>query len=132
MDSYDFYFPHHSQAQTLDQLSKTVLLNRLKSIRSRGKTLDEIDELRSDVNFLTVVISAILRRLVENKTMSLADVADLVDQIDHLDGIEDFGIEPNVLRGFMGVISNDYVPEPEEETIHIECEPLWQQRYRRL
>jgi len=133
MDSFDFFFPQQSQAVSLKALSKTILLNRMDRNRSNSETLDDVDELRRDVNFLTVVLAAILRRLAENETMSLADVADLVEEIDHLDGFADTGLEPSVLRGILGVIHKDYVPEPEEEdSIQIDCEPLWQQRYRRL
>lgn len=50
---------------------------------------------------------AILKRLTETKTMSLADVQDLLTEVDAMDGVGDGGLEPGVLRGLLGVLKQD-------------------------
>ena len=87
-------------------------------------------DLRSDVAFVTLVLTAILKRLTENESMSLADVSDLLNEIDALDGLPDGGLNPGVLRGMLGVLKESPPQEPESslEQIKIDIRPV---RYRR-
>jgi hypothetical protein len=85
--------------------------------------------LRTDVKFLTLVLTTILKRLAENKTMSLADVQDLLGEIDALDGMPDGGLDPNVLRGLLGVVQRMDEDHPDSATFRIDADPL--ERYRR-
>jgi hypothetical protein len=85
--------------------------------------------LRSDVKFLTFVLTTILKRLAENKTMSLVDVQDLLGEIEALDSMPDGGLDPNVLRGLPGVVKRVDEDHPDSLTFKIDADPL--DRYRR-
>ncbi|MDA7878747.1 hypothetical protein N9B45_02170 [bacterium] len=60
--------------------------------------------LRQDLNFLTLVLTAILKRLDETKTLSVGDVKDLLNEVDSMDGVTDCGLPPNMLRGLLGAV----------------------------
>ena len=131
MDLFDFFMPEQAQATHLRNISRSLSHNRTisrSSSVSARQTADKVSDLRDDVNFLTLVLASILRRLAETKTMSLADVSDLLGEIDGLDGFGDGGLDPGVLRGLLGVIKQDLSEEEsEEEQINIVTTP----RYRR-
>ena len=103
MDMFDFFFPEQSQAKNLRRLANAQVSAARRPNRDAGQQ-SEIDTLRGDVNFLTLVVAALLRRMAETKTMSMDDVQDLIDEIDGLDGVPDGGLNPGVLRGLLGVL----------------------------
>ena len=112
MDLFDFFFPEQAQASHLRKIA------RQRTIPARQTSTDhtaEIEALQQDVNFLTLVVTALLRRLAETETASLGDVQDLVDEIDALDGVADGGLSPGVLRGLLGVLKGS-ATEQESKT----------------
>ena len=102
MDLFDFFFPEQAQATHLRAIARKGSLTSQRIVRSDESS--EIEALQEDVNFLTLVIAALLRRFAETETASLADVQDLLDEIDALDGVADGGLDPRVLRGLLGVL----------------------------
>ncbi len=133
MDMFEFFFPEQAEAQHLRRISSSLSRSQASSRAAAGtaqRTADEVADLRSDVAFLTLVITAMLRRFAENETMSLADVADLLGEIDGLDGVPDGGLNPGVLRGMLGVLKEETRQEPGSpaEKIEIKTRPT---RYRR-
>ena len=102
MDLFDFFFPEQAQASHLRRIAQQRSIPS-RPVAGRDHTT-EIESLQDDVRFLTLVITALLRRLAEVETASLADVQDLLDEIDALDGVADGGLDPGVLRGLLGVL----------------------------
>lgn len=105
MDLFDFFFPEQAQASHLRKIA-----NRRATTPRHVSGTDhssEINALRDDVKFLTLVITALLKRLSETETLSIADVQDLRDEIDALDGAADGGLDPGVLRGLLGVLKQE-------------------------
>ncbi|MDP6719790.1 MAG: hypothetical protein QGF59_14105 [Pirellulaceae bacterium] len=131
MDMFDFFFPEQAEAAHLRQISRTLASSRRTSgtaAATARRNESELDDLRTDVRFLSLVIAAILKRLAEQETMSLGDVSDLLSDIDGLDGLPDGGLEPGVLRGILGVIKQEPTqPQEESDAINIVTTP----RYRR-
>jgi hypothetical protein len=133
VDLFDFFFPEQAEAAHLRRISSNLSRSQ-SSTRAAADTArraaDDVVELRSDVAFLALVLAAILKRLAENETMSLADVSDLLDEIDGLDGLPDGGLNPGVLRGMLGVLKESPPREPESspEQFKIDTGPT---RYRR-
>lgn len=109
MDFFDFFFPEQAQASHLRKLASRP---RSSATVVVGPGSDEVADLRTDVHFLTLVITGILKRLSETETLSLADVGDLFDEIDALDGTADGGLAPGVLRGLLGVLKMDEASRP--------------------
>jgi hypothetical protein len=133
MDLFDFFFPEQAEAAHLRRISSNLSRSQ-HSTRAAANTAqraaDDVAELRSDVAFLTLVLAAILKRLAENETMSLADVSDLLKEMDGLDGVPDGGLNPGVLRGMLGVLRETTVQEPDADSdgFNIDTRPT---RYRR-
>lgn len=129
MDLFDFFFPDQAQATHLRKIAASQRLASASS-RTAARQTDEIAALRSDVQFLTLVVTAILKRLAENQTMSLADVQDLLGEVDALDGATDGGLDPGVLRGLLGVLKSEHVAvDPDQEALEAIAEI--HRRYRR-
>ena len=101
MDLFDFFFPEQAQATHLRAIAKRGSLAPNVRHHRRDDQTDEIKALKEDVNFLTLVLVALLRRFTETETASLADVQDLLEEIDGLDGVADGGLDPGVLRGLV-------------------------------
>ena len=93
---------------------------------SLEKASNDVEKLRDDVNFLTLVVAALLRRLAETETASPADIQDLLDEIDGLDGVADGGLDPGVLRGMLGVLKKNT-----EKTNNDEFSIVTTPRYRK-
>jgi hypothetical protein len=88
--------------------------------------------LRKDLNFLTLVLTAILKRLDETKTLSVGDVKDLLNEVDGMDGVTDTGLPPNMLRGLLGAVDvNVGVGEADTEEDRSEFQIETTPRYRR-
>ena len=104
MDLFDFFFPEQAQATHLRAIAKRGSLASTDRHHRRDDKTDEIKALKEDVNFLALVLVALLRRFTETETASLADVQDLLEEIDGLDGVADGGLDPSVLRGLLGVL----------------------------
>ncbi len=121
MDFFDFMFPEQAEATHLRSISNQLRSNALarnRNARSAGQaaagTTAELEELQGDVRFLSMVLLAVVKRLSEEETLSVADLADLFDEIDGLDGTADGGLDVNVLRGALGAVRAAEAPEPDE------------------
>lgn len=132
MDLFDFFMPEQAQAHHLRQIARHQA--RQSRPYSTGHELkDQVSELQQDVNFLTMLLAAIIRRLGETRTLSLADLQDLLAQVDQLDGIPNGGLDPGVLRGLVGVLRESEMEtkkdqKPDGKPIHIKTSVL--DRYR--
>jgi len=97
VDLFDFFFPEQAQAHHLRKVASN-------QATQRPPETDEVNGLRADVNFLTLVVTALLRKLAETKTASPEDIQGLIEEIDALDGVADGGLSPSILRGMLGVL----------------------------
>lgn len=104
MDLFDFFFPEQAQASHLRNIARSQRLMATSRPGPFDDHGDEVAELRQEVNFLTLVLAGLLKRLGETKTLSLDDLSDLLKEIDHLDGLSDGGLDPGVLRGLLGIV----------------------------
>ena len=128
VDLFDFFFPEQAQATHLRTIARKGSLTSSRIVRSDESS--EIEALQEDVNFLTLVIAALLRRSAETETASLADVQDLLDEIDALDGVADGGLDPRVLRGLLGVLkeANDQQADRGGDEYKIVTTPRYRKR----
>lgn len=129
MDFFDFLFPEQAQASHLRKIAARGNLASYAAANTAAHA-DEISALRTDIAFLTMVVTVILKRLAETKSLSLADVQDLLDEVDGLDGMADGGLNPGVLRGLLGVLKEDETARSEDEKVFDQIAQL-HQRYRR-
>jgi len=99
MDLFDFFFPEESQATSLRRIADKFTLPQKSDDGSA-----QIKSLRGDVNFLTLVLTSILKRLDETQILSLGDVQDILGDADTMDGVADNGLDPRLLRGLLGAL----------------------------
>ena len=117
MDLFDFFFPEQAQAT---HLGKIVRQQSLVKVSTPKQKSSEVEDLRADVKFLTLVVAALLRKLSETETASPGDIQELINELDGLDGVADGGLEPGVLRGLLGVLKKA-ASESEEATEDFTC-----------
>lgn len=129
MDMFDFFFPEQAEAMHLRRIARNTAARSSAPSVGAQQTNEEIAALRADVGFLSLVLAAILKRLDETQTMSLADVKDIVDEIDALDGVGDGGLDPGVLRGLLGVLRKETGAE-EEQQDEFQIDTARYRRYR--
>ena len=103
VDLYDLFFPEQAQATHLRKIAQSLSPRPLKFPMSSPEPSSDLS-LRQDLNFLTLVLTAILKRLDETKTLSVGDVKDLLNEVDSMDGVTDCGLPPNMLRGLLGAV----------------------------
>lgn len=99
MDLFDFFFPEQAAAAHLRKLASS----RTRPTRDNVGH-DKVESLQRDVNFLALVLTSVLKRLDETKTLSLGDVQDILGEVDTMDGIADNGLDPGMLRGLLGAL----------------------------
>jgi hypothetical protein len=132
VDLYDFFFPEQAQAKHLRKIASNLSPQRLEfPMASPGESSDS--SLRQDLNFLALVLTAILKRLDETKTLSIGDVKDLLNEVDGMDGVTDAGLPPNLLRGLLGAVDSNANVEGavESEEDRSEFEIQTTPRYRK-
>ncbi len=112
MDLFDFFFPEQAQATHLRKIARQQSLVKVSTPKQKSS---EVEDLRADVKFLTLVVAALLRKLSEIETASPGDIQELINELDGLDGVADGGLEPGVLRGLLGVLKKA-ASESEEAT----------------
>jgi hypothetical protein len=129
LDLFDFFYPQQAMASHLRKIAQR------RPIVSRPVTGSvqsaDVTELQDDVRFLTLVITALLRRFSETETASLADVQDLLDEIDGLDGVANSGLEPGVLRGLLGVLKDSSEDQSDADADADEFKIVTPPRYRK-
>ena len=131
MDLYDFFFPEQAQATHLRKIARHLSPRPLEFPMSSPEAAAD-SSLRKDLNFLTLVLTAILKRLDETKTLSVGDVKDLLNEVDGMDGVTDTGLPPNMLRGLLGAVDvNVDVGEADTEEDRSEFQIETTPRYRR-
>ena len=126
MDLFDFFFPEQAQATHLRQIARQQSFAKASTPKQKPS---DVEALRADVKFLTLVVAALLRRLSETETASPGDIQDLINELDGLDGLADGGLDPGVLRGLLGVLKKaDSKSEEETEDFTIRTTPRYRKR----
>lgn len=126
MDLFDFFFPEQAQATHLRQIARQQSFAKASTPKQKSS---DVEALRADVKFLTLVVAALLRRLSETETASPGDIQDLINELDGLDGLADGGLDPGVLRGLLGVLKKaDSGSEEETDDFTIRTTPRYRKR----
>ena len=120
MGLFEFFFPHESQAMTMQRISngqtklmksqvKKARIIGSKSTRNSKKvnntnkrissTNERITELENDLGFLSLLISGIITKLDQNDLVQKDDIKEIIKELDGYDGVVDGKLDINVLRG---------------------------------
>lgn len=101
MSLFDFLFPDVAQATHLrrlaDATAQASMQSRLSQARGNQQRLSaekRVQELESEVAQLTLVVEALIEKLVENGVTNREDLASKIAEIDLSDGVEDGRITP--------------------------------------
>lgn len=104
MSLLEFFYPQQAQAARLREIAHTLKANE----SSKKRVSKATDELQDDINTLALVCMGIVAALVEKGLISELDLEMQLQRIDGLDAVDDKGLDPNVLRGALGLKK----PEP--------------------
>ncbi|MCA8936101.1 MAG: hypothetical protein KDB68_07830 [Planctomycetes bacterium] len=99
MSLLEFFYPEQAQAARLREIAHTLKANE----SSKKRALRATDELQDDINTLALVCMGIVAALVEKGLISELDLEMQLQRIDGLDAVDDKGLDPNVLRGALGL-----------------------------
>jgi hypothetical protein len=134
MDMFDFFFPEQAEAKHLRTISQQLAASN--RVNARGAQIAQnvaadVAGLRKDLEFLTMVLLAIVKRMSETQLMSMADLADILKQVDGMDGEQDGGLDVGILRGMLGVLRQPETPKPGVAPPTAGVAPPRLMRYRR-
>ncbi|MEZ5991644.1 MAG: hypothetical protein R3E76_04765 [Planctomycetota bacterium] len=99
MSLLEFFYPQQAQAARLREIAHTLKASETSKKRASKAT----DELQDDINTLALVCMGIVAALVEKGLISELDLEMQLQRIDGLDAVDDKGLDPNVLRGALGL-----------------------------
>lgn len=104
MDLFDFFFPTRTPSASRRAQNRMYERRRRElstPIGNTHATSQEVDQLKSQVRFLTLVLTGVLKRLQESETFEIEKLLPLLEEVDALDGKLDGELDPDVLRGFL-------------------------------
>ena len=96
MELFDFLFPEHAEVEQLRNISKA-----LSSPLNKNK---RVNELRADVNFLSLVVMVLIKKAAANGDFSMEEFLRLCQEVDLLDGNKDGALNIDFLRGALGIL----------------------------
>lgn len=102
MSFFDVFFPEQAQAAHLRSIAEQSRHSRRRASRSAAdiKSLESrIDELESDLGFVSLLLASVMGQLEERGSLSRDDLRELMREFDDADGKDDQRLDINVLRG---------------------------------
>lgn len=99
MEIMDFFWPQWAQAAHLREIATA-----LKSGQGRRTSPTRVaGDLQADINTLALVCMSLVATLVEKGVISELDLQMHLQKIDELDAEDDGALDPNFLRGALGL-----------------------------
>ncbi|MCA8916870.1 MAG: hypothetical protein KDB90_15865 [Planctomycetes bacterium] len=99
MDLLDFLYPQQAQAARLREIAQTLR----ESNAAKGATNRETARIQADVNTLALVCMGLVATLVEKGVITELELQMHLQAIDGLDAVADEGLDPDVMRGALGL-----------------------------
>ena len=99
MDLLDFLYPEHAQARHLRDIA-SALRSRPGDNRVAGRARKGIE---ADVGSIALVCMSLVATLVEKGVITEEELRKHIEALDGLDARDDHALEPNVLRGALGM-----------------------------
>jgi len=107
MDLIDFLMPEPAQAMHLREIARAMreqTTGKQRLQRTAGR-------LENDVGAVALVCMALVAALIEKGVITEQDLKSQLGEIDKLDSFEDGRLDPNLLRGKMG-LTQPVAPQP--------------------
>jgi hypothetical protein len=99
MELLDFFWPQWAQARHLREVAQAL---KTGGGRKTSPTRVAVD-LQTDINTLALVCMGLVAALIEKGVISELDLQMHLQKIDNLDAEDDHGLDPNLLRGALGL-----------------------------
>ncbi|MCB9893085.1 MAG: hypothetical protein H6839_01390 [Planctomycetes bacterium] len=99
MELLDFFYPQWAQIRDLREAVQSLRSGGGRKVSSARLAA----ELQVDVNTLALVCMGLVATLVEKGVITELELQMHLRTIDGLDAVEDEGLDPDVLRGAMGL-----------------------------
>lgn len=113
MEMFDWMFPEPAQAMHLRSIAHSMRTHSRNANRSARRASVARDEIEDDLGFVALVLMSLVGSLIEKGVIQEEDLAAHIKRLDTLDGIEDGKLNPDMLRGAMGLSRK---PEEQPET----------------
>lgn len=102
MEMLDFFWPQWAQARHLREVAQAL---KTGGGRKTSPTRIAVD-LQADINSLALVCMSLVAALVEKGVISELDLQMHLQKLDELDAQDDHGLDPDLMRGALGLKKN--------------------------
>ncbi|MBK8206817.1 MAG: hypothetical protein IPK87_08460 [Planctomycetes bacterium] len=102
MEMLDFFWPEWAQARQLREIAHAL---KTGGGRKTSPTRIAVD-LQADINSLALVCMSLMAALVEKGVISELDLQMHLQKLDELDAEDDGGLDPDLMRGALGLKKN--------------------------
>ena len=100
MDLLDFLYPEHDQARHLRDIATSLRGRPVAESRAASRATKAIE---GDVGSIALVCMSLVATLVEKGVITEEELRKHIEALDGLDARDDNSLEPNVLRGALGL-----------------------------
>lgn len=100
MDLLDFLYPEHAQARHLRDIASALRARPAGANRVASRARKGIE---ADVGSIALVCMSLVATLVEKGIITEEELRTHIEALDGLDARDDHALEPNVLRGALGM-----------------------------
>lgn len=100
MDLLDFLYPEHAQARHLRDIATSLRSRPAAESRASRRATSALE---GDVGSIALVCMSLVATLVEKGVITEEELRKHIEALDGLDAREDHSLEPNVLRGALGM-----------------------------
>lgn len=113
MSLFDFLLLEANHSKRIQKLKRSQSKSAQRGVRARGRLERRVEELESDVGFLTLVLAALMAEAEESGSLSRDGLLAKIRAVDGFDGLEDGRLDIGLLRGSL----EDEGPPAEEERL---------------
>ena len=103
MGVMEMFFPEMMEAEHLREISSTLKTSNFRARRNNVATADKIASLAMDMESLSLILCALVSKLVEDGVVTREELIEKIDTLDVLDGRRNGRLNAKIARGAMGV-----------------------------
>lgn len=100
MGLFEFMAPQWASAEHMQELASSM---RRQSRRSNMQSSAKLKACEDDIGFLGLMMFALVRKLIDNGTLSPDDLSSAFAELDGMDGAKDGKIDLKILQGALGI-----------------------------
>lgn len=117
MNLFDFFFSEPAQASHLRSISNTMKQQsqrQTRATKTQAQINDSLSQTNADLAFNNLVLMSLIKSLMTKGLITKEDLMGAMNDLDGLDGKMDGQLDPNTMRGAMGMPHGEEIVENRE------------------